>query len=88
MGGRYGLSFILDSQREVAVEVTRCNYCHSRDRTCQGNQYSRTLDSNTCLQTKIMTAIRYHGRGDIRLDTVEEPRCGKGDVKVLSQTAI
>lgn len=29
-----------------------------------------------------MTAIRFHGRGDIRLDHLEEPPCGKGEVKV------
>lgn len=29
-----------------------------------------------------MRAVRFHGRGDIRLDEVEEPVCGSGQVKV------
>lgn len=29
-----------------------------------------------------MRAVRFHGRGDIRLDEVEEPVCGNGQVKV------
>lgn len=29
------------------------------------------------------TAVRFHGRGDIRVDHVDEPRCGKGEVKVF-----
>ena len=44
------------------------------------------LAHNT-LQGKItMTAVQFHGRGDICLDTVEEPQCGKGDVKVFILT--
>ncbi|KAJ5946414.1 alcohol dehydrogenase [Penicillium verhagenii] len=30
----------------------------------------------------MMIAIRFHGRSDIRVDTVEEPRCGKSEVKM------
>lgn len=29
-----------------------------------------------------MRAVRFHGRQDIRLDEVEEPVCGNGQVKV------
>ncbi|OJJ44979.1 hypothetical protein ASPZODRAFT_17889 [Penicilliopsis zonata CBS 506.65] len=29
-----------------------------------------------------MKAAQFHGRGDIRVDQVEEPRCGKGQVKM------
>lgn len=29
-----------------------------------------------------MRAVRFHGRGDIRLDEVDEPVCGSGQVKV------
>ncbi|KAJ5194988.1 uncharacterized protein N7498_008426 [Penicillium cinerascens] len=29
-----------------------------------------------------MRAVRFHGRGDIRLDQVEEPTCGSGQVKI------
>lgn len=28
-----------------------------------------------------MRAVRFHGRGDIRLDEIEEPVCGNGQVK-------
>lgn len=28
------------------------------------------------------TAVRFHGRGDIRVEHLDEPRCGKGEVKV------
>lgn len=28
-----------------------------------------------------MRAVRFHGRGDIRIDEVEEPVCGNGQVK-------
>lgn len=31
-----------------------------------------------------MLAIRFHGRGDIRVDRIENPQCGKGEIKVLS----
>ncbi|RAH42009.1 uncharacterized protein BO95DRAFT_456190 [Aspergillus brunneoviolaceus CBS 621.78] len=30
----------------------------------------------------IMKAVRFHGRGDIRVDEIEEPTCGKGQVKM------
>ncbi|PYH49503.1 uncharacterized protein BP01DRAFT_420446 [Aspergillus saccharolyticus JOP 1030-1] len=30
----------------------------------------------------VMKAVRFHGRGDIRLDEIEEPTCGKGQVKL------
>jgi hypothetical protein len=30
----------------------------------------------------IMKALRHHGREDIRLDEVDEPTCGKDQVKV------
>ena len=30
----------------------------------------------------IMRAVRFHGRGDIRVDEIEEPVCGNGQVKV------
>ncbi|KAL9008218.1 MAG: hypothetical protein Q9173_006634 [Seirophora scorigena] len=30
----------------------------------------------------MMKAVRFHGKGDIRLDDVEVPTCGKGQVKV------
>jgi hypothetical protein len=29
-----------------------------------------------------MRAARFHGRGDIRIDQIEEPVCGEGQVKV------
>lgn len=31
----------------------------------------------------MMLAARFHGRGDIRLEKIEEPPCGKGEVKVF-----
>lgn len=30
-----------------------------------------------------MRAVRYHGRGDVRVDQIDEPVCGEGEVKVL-----
>ena len=30
----------------------------------------------------MMKAVRFHGQKDIRLDEVEVPKCGKGQVKV------
>lgn len=29
------------------------------------------------------TAVRFHGRGDIRVEHLDEPQCGKGEVKVI-----
>ncbi|RJE24423.1 Dehydrogenase [Aspergillus sclerotialis] len=29
-----------------------------------------------------MRAVRYHGRGDIRVDQIDEPMCGDGEVKI------
>lgn len=38
---------------------------------------------HTTLKTApTMKAVRFHGPGDIRLDEIEEPVCGKGQVKV------
>lgn len=38
---------------------------------------------HTTLKTApTMKAVRWHGPGDIRLDEIEEPVCGKGQVKV------
>ena len=31
----------------------------------------------------MMQALRFHGQKDIRLDEVEIPQCGKGQVKVI-----
>jgi threonine dehydrogenase-like Zn-dependent dehydrogenase len=33
-----------------------------------------------------MRAVRFHGREDIRIDEVEEPICGNGQVKVREYT--
>ena len=41
----------------------------------------------TTLKTApVMQSVRFHGPGDIRVDEVEEPICGKGQVKVFSRT--
>lgn len=32
------------------------------------------------------TAVRFHGRGDIRVEHLDEPQCGKGEVKVFLAT--
>lgn len=29
-----------------------------------------------------MRAVRFHGPGDIRVDEIDEPTCGKGQVKM------
>ncbi len=31
---------------------------------------------------KMMKALRFHGQKDIRLDEIDIPKCGKGQVKV------
>lgn len=31
---------------------------------------------------KMMKAVRFHGQKDIRLEDVEVPKCGEGQVKV------
>ncbi|PWY81046.1 alcohol dehydrogenase [Aspergillus eucalypticola CBS 122712] len=41
------------------------------------NTYRTTLKT-----TPVMKAARFHGRGDIRVEEIEEPRCGKGQVKM------
>lgn len=41
------------------------------------NTYRTTLKT-----TPVMKAARFHGRGDIRVEEIEEPTCGKGQVKV------
>ncbi|KAJ6024058.1 hypothetical protein N7540_004855 [Penicillium herquei] len=41
------------------------------------NRLRTTLKSAPAMQS-----VRFHGPGDIRLDQVEEPLCGKGQVKV------
>lgn len=33
-----------------------------------------------------MKSVRYHGAGDIRIEEISEPICGKGEVKVYSQS--
>jgi hypothetical protein len=34
-----------------------------------------------------MRAVRFHGRKDIRLDEVDEPNCGRDQVKVCASLA-
>ncbi|GFN18672.1 hypothetical protein AtubIFM55763_002759 [Aspergillus tubingensis] len=41
------------------------------------NTYRTTLKT-----TPVMKAARFHGRGDIRVEEIEEPTCGKGQVKM------
>lgn len=50
-----------------------------------------TVEPTAALRTTLsgkatMTAARFHGQGDIRLDTLEEPQCNKGEVKVYITT--
>lgn len=33
----------------------------------------------------LMKAVRFHGPRDIRVEQIEEPVCGKGQVKVIPQ---
>ena len=46
-----------------------------------------TLDTGTVRATlkttPLMEAVRFHGPRDIRVETIDEPICGKGEVKVL-----
>lgn len=51
------------------------------------NMSSTSIQAADTLRTTLKTApmmrsVRFHGPGDIRLDEVEEPVCGKGQVKV------
>lgn len=51
------------------------------------NMLSTSIEAADTLRTTLKTApmmkaVRFHGPGDIRLDEVEEPVCGKGQVKV------
>lgn len=45
-----------------------------------------TLDTGTVRATlkttPLMEAVRFHGPRDIRIETIDEPICGKGQVKV------
>ena len=34
-----------------------------------------------------MKAFRFHGKGDLRLEDIDEPKCGDDQVKVGSQAA-
>jgi hypothetical protein len=47
-----------------------------------------TLDTSTVRATlkttPSMEAVRFHGRNDIRVEIIDEPVCGKGQVKVSS----
>lgn len=36
----------------------------------------------TLTSVPLMKSVRFHGPGDIRVDEIEEPLCGKGQVKV------
>lgn len=31
---------------------------------------------------KVMNAVRFHGREDLRFEQVPEPECGKGQIKI------
>lgn len=35
-----------------------------------------------------MRAVRFHGRGDIRVEYVDEPECGDGEVKVVKSNLL
>jgi len=45
--------------------------------TQSGDTLHTTLNS-----APLMKSARFHGPGDIRVDAIEEPMCGKGQVKV------
>lgn len=51
-------------------------------------QNSITTDTVDTVRTTLralspMKSVRFHGPGDIRVDEISEPVCGKGQVKVL-----
>lgn len=53
------------------------------------NMLSTSIQAAGTLRTALKTpptmkSVRFHGPGDIRLDEVEEPMCGKGQVKVCT----
>jgi D-arabinose 1-dehydrogenase-like Zn-dependent alcohol dehydrogenase len=31
---------------------------------------------------KLMNAVRFHGREDLRFEQIPEPECGKGQIKI------
>lgn len=56
------------------------------------NMLSTSIQAADTLRTTLKTAptmksVRFHGPRDIRLDEVEEPVCGKGQVKVCIFTS-
>ncbi|PYI11784.1 alcohol dehydrogenase [Aspergillus sclerotiicarbonarius CBS 121057] len=43
---------------------------------------SISICQTTLKTTPVMKAVRFHGRGDIRVEEIDEPTCGKGQVKM------
>lgn len=54
-------------------------FIYTWGRVIKNHQFISILISNDK-----MTAVRFHNCGDIRVDEVEEPLCGKDEVKVLN----
>ncbi|KAJ6003498.1 hypothetical protein N7451_006045 [Penicillium sp. IBT 35674x] len=56
-------------------------------RSYSASMLNTTIQSGDILHTTLnsaplMKSARFHGPGDIRVDTIEEPTCGKGQVKM------
>lgn len=44
--------------------------------------YTTLKTAGSTKTAQSMKSVRFHGPGDIRVDVVDEPVCGKGQVKV------
>lgn len=65
---------------EMEASVTPTEHVNMSSTSIQAADTLRT----TLKTAPMMRSVRFHGPGDIRLDEVEEPVCGKGQVKVGS----
>lgn len=65
------------------VDNTAINACFlARDNSalCEPNPFTSSVETPSL--AKMMKAVRFHGRRDIRLDDVPIPQCGRAQVKV------
>lgn len=63
---------------EMPTQPIRSELVNMLNTTTQSEGTLRT----TLKSAPLMQSVRFHGPGDIRVDEVEEPVCGKGQVKV------
>lgn len=69
-------------EKQSAVYLSPTSIANLPGCLCRLQQNICANKSPNMSSEKVMNAVRFHGREDLRFEQVPEPECGKGKIKI------